>query len=226
MRKDASTKRTGVVAQLALAICAGAAHGQSTVGWPETVDRLNQQRSQAVACLELLKDSGDAAAIRKGRFIYKSAKSFSDGVISGFTVALVEGYKPDKLPPLQAHLELAGKGLKDVCNAAVAAAQTAEGSKGIAGDLARGAVGPVVTTLKELAKTLWEAHVEQNKLEVETIKGQLEAAKWPDFDGGLGAAQSRHCVLPNGYSCPVEGMPIGSKCECIDANGHQTGTAD
>jgi hypothetical protein len=113
-------KRTGVVAQLALAICAGAAHGQSTVGWPETVDRLNQQRSQAVACLELLKDSGDAAAIRKGRFIYKSAKSFSDGVISGFTVALVEGYKPDKLPPLQAHLELAGKGLKDVCNAAVA----------------------------------------------------------------------------------------------------------
>ena len=28
---------------------------------------------------------------------------------------------------------------------------------------------------------LWTGHVEKDKLELETIKGQLEAAKWPDF---------------------------------------------
>lgn len=220
LEADRMTK-TRMVAHLALAICVGAAHGQPTIGWPETVDRLNEQRSQAAACLEILRDSGDAAAIRKGRIDYGAAKSASDGVISGFTVGLVEGYKPEKLPPLQANLERAGRGLRDVCNAAVAAGQTAEGSKGIVSDLAEGAVDPIVTALKEWAKTLWAAHVKQKKLEIETIKGQLEAAKWPDFDSatGVGAAQSRYCVLPNGDHCPLKGLPIGSQCECIDVNG-------
>lgn len=173
--------KKGLAAQLALAFWVEAAHGQPTVGWPETVDRLNEQRSQAEACLELLKDSGDAVAIRKGRMAYGAGKSASDGVIAGFTVELVEGYKPEKLPPLQANLERAGKGLKEVCDAAVSAASAAGGSKGIVEDLAKGAVEPVVAGLKDGAGALWARHVEEDKLEIETIKGQLEAAKWPDF---------------------------------------------
>jgi hypothetical protein len=213
--------KKGFVAKLALAIWIGAVHAQPTVGWPETVDRLNEQRSQAAACLELLKDNSNSAAVRKGRIIYGAAKSASDGVIAGFTVGLVEGYKPEKLPLLQANLERAGNGLKEVCDAAVAAASVAEGSKGIVGDLAKGAVEPIVSTLKDLAKTLWERHVEENKLEIETIMGQLEGAKWPDFEGatGLGATQSRYCVLPNDDLCPLQGVPIGSKCECVDEDG-------
>jgi hypothetical protein len=65
------------------------------------------------------------------------------------------------------------------------------------------------------------AHIAADKLEIETIKGQLEAAKWPTFDDthGLAAAQSRYCILPNEDSCPSLGAPIGSKCECADENG-------
>jgi len=48
-------------------------------------------------------------------------------------------------------------------------------------DLANGAVEPVVAGLKGVAGALWVRHVEEDKLEMETIKGQLAAAKWPDF---------------------------------------------
>jgi hypothetical protein len=165
---------------LALTLSASAA-GQSTAGWPETIDRLTEERSQAEACVALLKNSGDAAAIRKSRIIYGAAKAASDGVIAGFTIGLVERYKPEGLPPLQANLERAGKGLKEVCDAAVAAGSAAGGTKGIVEDLAKGAVEPVVAGLKGVAGALWVRHVEEDKLEMETIKGQLAAAKWPDF---------------------------------------------
>ncbi len=173
--------KPGILSVLALVLSASAAAAQPTVGWPETIDRLNEERSQAEACVALLKDSGDAAAIRKGRIAYGAAKAASDGVIAGFTVGLVERYRPEKLPPLQANLERAGKGLKEVCDSAVAAASAAGGSKGIVEDLAKGAVEPVVAGLKDGAGALWARHVEEDKLEIETIKGQLEAAKWPDF---------------------------------------------
>ena len=169
-----------ILAGLFISLAAVSVHAQPTVGWPETVDKLNEQRSQAEACLELLKDSGDKSAIRNGRIAYGAAKSASDGVIAGFTVGLVEGYKPEKLPPLQANLDRAGKGLMDVCDAAVNAAPPS-GTKGVVEDLAKGAIEPLVDALKAAAGGLWGQHVKMEELEVETIKGQLEAAKWPDF---------------------------------------------
>jgi hypothetical protein len=172
--------KPGLVFALVLTLSAAAA-AQPTVGWPETIDRLQEQRSQAESCVALLKDSGDAAAIRKSRIVYGAAKAASDGVIAGFTIGLVERYKPERLPPLQANLERAGKGLKEVCDAGVAAGSAAGGSKGIVEDLAKGAVEPVVALLKDAASALWARRVEEDKLETETIKGQLEAAKWSDF---------------------------------------------
>jgi hypothetical protein len=172
--------KSGILFVLALTVSASAA-AQPTVGWPETIDRLQEQRSQAEACVALLKDSGDAAAIRKSRIVYGAAKAASDGVIAGFTIGLVERYKPERLPPLQANLGRAGKGLKEVCDAAVAAGSAAGGTKGFVDDLAKAAVEPVVTALKEGAGALWARHVEADKIEIESIKGQLEAAKWPDF---------------------------------------------
>jgi hypothetical protein len=172
--------RKTVLAVSLIALTTVSVHAQPTVGWPETVDKLNEQRSQAEACLELLKDSGDAAATRKGRIIYGAAKSASDGVIAGFTVGLVEGYKPEKLPPLQANVERAGKGLQEVCDVAANAAPPG-GSKGIVEDLAKGAIEPVVDALKAAAGALWGRHIKMEELEIETIKGQLEAARWPEF---------------------------------------------
>lgn len=174
------TKPGRLVFVLALTLSASAA-AETTIGWPETMDRLTEQRGQAEACVAQLRDSGDAAAIRKSRIVYGAAKAASDGVIAGFTVGLVERYKPEALPPLQANLERAGKGLKEVCDAALAAGSSAGGSKGVVEELAKGAVEPVVAALKDAAGALWARKVEEDKLESETIKGQLEAAKWPDF---------------------------------------------
>ena len=174
--------KPGIPVVLALILPASAV-AQPTVGWPETIDRLQEQRSQAEACVALLKDSGDVAAIGKSRIVYGSAKAASDGVIAEFTIGLVEGYKPERLPALQANLDRAGKGLKDVCDAAVAAGSAAGATKGIVGDLAKAAVEPVITALKDGAGALWAHHVEEDKVETEAIKGQLQAAKWPDFGG-------------------------------------------
>ena len=132
------------------------AAAQPTIGWPDTVDLLVQEKSQAEACVALLKDAG-------------------------FTIALVQGGKPENLPRTQANLEKAGKGLKEVCDAAIKAATAAGGTRGVVDEIVKGAVGPVVDALKSAAGALWTQHVEQDKLEMDSIKGQLEAAKWPDF---------------------------------------------
>jgi hypothetical protein len=39
----------------------------------------------------------------------------------------------------------------------------------------------VVDALKSAAGALWSRHVEMAKLEMETIRGQLQEAKWPEF---------------------------------------------
>ena len=168
------------VAACLLAFSAVAA-AQPTIGWPDTVDLLAQEKSQAEACIALLKDAGDKRAITEGRIAYGEAKAAADGVIAGFTIALVQGGKPENLPRTQANLEKAGKGLKEVCDAAITAATAAGGTRGVVDEIVKGAVGPVVDALKSAAGALWTQHVEQDKLEMETIKGQLQEAKWPDF---------------------------------------------
>ena len=47
---------------------------------------------------------------------------------------------------------------------------------------------PTVKAISAGLGALWTRKVETDKLELETIKTQLEAAKWPDF-GGVAPAQ-------------------------------------
>ena len=102
-----------------------------------------------------------------------------DGVIAGLTTALVDGGNPDSLPTVRASLETAGKGLKEICDAAV---QTVSpNTKGVWEELAKGAVEPLFTAISGGVGALWTRHAEEDKLEIETKKTQLEAAKWPKF---------------------------------------------
>ncbi len=153
----------------------------TTVGWPDTIDLLAQERTQAQACVNLLKSSGDKPTITERQITYGAAKAAADGAIAGFVIALVEGGKPQDLPRIQANLERAGAGLQEVCDAAAKAARAAGGTKGLVDKIVTAAVGPVIDALKSAATALWARHVEKDKLEIETVKGQLEAAKWPDF---------------------------------------------
>jgi len=54
-------------------------------------------------------------------------------------------------------------------------------AKGVWEEIARGAVEPLFTAISAGVSTLWSRHVEKDKLELETKKSQLEAAKWPKF---------------------------------------------
>jgi hypothetical protein len=83
---------------------------QTSRGWPETIELLAQQRTQAETCVETLKSSSDNAAVATGRLTYGAAKSQSDGVIAGLTLALVDGGKPDALPTALTSLRKAGEG--------------------------------------------------------------------------------------------------------------------
>jgi hypothetical protein len=168
-------------AALALSCLFASAAPAATAGWPDTIDLLIHEQSQARSCLDLLMGSGDKSAIARARIAYGTAKAGSDGAIAGFTVALVEGYKPEDLPRIQTHLEKAGAGLQEVCNAAIKAATEAQGTKGVVDDIVKEAVAPVVDLLKSAAGALWQRHVQLAKAQQDEIKGQLEAAKWPDF---------------------------------------------
>jgi hypothetical protein len=53
--------------------------------------------------------------------------------------------------------------------------------KGVWEEIAKGAVEPLFKTISDGVGALWTRHVEKDKLELETKKSQLEAAKWPKF---------------------------------------------
>jgi hypothetical protein len=164
-------------ALLAMLTPAGA---QTSPGWPETIELLAQQRSQAEACVQTLKSSSDKAAVATNRLTYDAAKSQSDGVIAGLTVALVQGGEPDALPTALSSLRKAAEGLQEVCEAALTAA-SATGSKGLVEDILKAPMEPIVNAISSGVSALWTGHVENDKLELETIKGQLDAARWPGF---------------------------------------------
>jgi hypothetical protein len=153
---------------------------QTSVDWPETIDLLAQQRTQAETCVATLKSGSDKAAIATGRLTYGAAKSQSDGVIAGLTVALVQGGQPNALPMVLTSLKKAGGGLQEVCDAALKTASAA-GSRGLVEDILKAPIEPIVNAISSGVSALWTGHVERDELELQTIKGQLDAAKWPDF---------------------------------------------
>ena len=171
-----------------LLVVASPAEPSASVGWPQTIELLTQERSQAETCVELLKSSGDKGAIANGRITYGEAKAQADGVIAGLTTTLVEGGKPESLPMVQADLEQAGSGLQEICDAAVKMASSASGTKGVVEEMAKGAIEPIVKAISSGVGGLWSQHVEKDALELQTIKTQLEAARWPDF-GDIAPAQ-------------------------------------
>ena len=72
-----------------LALSAAELSAQVSKGWPDTTRLLTHEKSQATACVALLKSVGDKSAILEGRIAYESAKAAADGVIAGLTTALV-----------------------------------------------------------------------------------------------------------------------------------------
>ena len=115
---------------------------QASLGWPEVIALLTKARTQATTCVEVLKSSGDKAALASARLTYGMAEGEMDGVIAGLTTALVEGGDPDRLPTVRTSLETSGKGLKEICDAAVKT--ITPNTKGVWEEIAKGAVEPLI----------------------------------------------------------------------------------
>ena len=141
------------------------AAAQATLDWPETIQLLAQQRTQAETCVATLKSSGDKAAVATGRLTYGAAKSQADGVIAGLTVALVQGGQPDVLPTILTSLKKAGAGLQEVCSAALTAASAA-GNRGLVEDILKAPIEPIVNAISSGVSALWTGHVEKDKLRI------------------------------------------------------------
>ena len=100
------------------------------LGWPEVIARLTQQRMQAETCVGMIKSSKNAGAIAAAKLTYETTKPRIDGAIAGLTAALVEGGKPEALPTVRDDLETTGKGLKEICDAALATLKSNSHQKG------------------------------------------------------------------------------------------------
>jgi hypothetical protein len=152
---------------------------QTTLGWPEVIALLAKARTQATSCVQVLKLNGGKAVLAKAQLTYGMAAGEMDGVIAGLTVALVDGGNPDSLPTAQASLATAGRGLKEICDAAVKT--IAPNTKGMWEEIAKGPIEPLIKATSDGVGALWTRHVEKSRLELETKKSQLEASKWPRF---------------------------------------------
>jgi hypothetical protein len=152
---------------------------QATLGWPEVIGLLAKAKTQATTCVQVLKSNGDKPTLTKIQLTYGMAEGEIDDVIAGLTTTLVQGGNPDSLPTTRTSLETAGKGLQEICDAAVKT--ITPNTKGVWEEMAKGAVEPLIKAISDGVGALWTRHVEKDKLEIETKKTQLEAAKWPAF---------------------------------------------
>ena len=172
-------KKIVLVLSVSIWIIPATLAAQATLDWPEVIARLAKAKTQATTCVQVLKSNGDKSSVAKAQLTYGMAEAQMDGVIAGLTIALVQGGNPDSLPTARTSLDNAGKGLKEICDAAVKTATP--NAKGVWEEIAKGAVEPLFKTISDGVGVWWTRRVEKDNLELETKKSQLEAAKWPKF---------------------------------------------
>ena len=171
-------KKIALASAIFLSFLAATGAAQTNLGWPEVVNRLTQEKQQAITCVGLLKSSGGADSVKAS---YELARGDVEGVIAGLSIVLVEGGKPDMLPTVRESLEKSGKRLKDICDAAVNTLPA--NSKGVWDEVAKATVEPAIKAISDGIAGLWTWKVDNDKLALETRKTKLEAAKWPEFGG-------------------------------------------
>ncbi|HKN31153.1 MAG TPA: hypothetical protein VJY34_26070 [Roseiarcus sp.] len=156
------------------------------VAWPEAVAQLAHERSLAQTCTASLKAHGDAEQISRGEFAYGEAKASFDAVIAGLITALDQGEAPKALPDLEADLEHGDAGLRKFCETVSDLLPAEAGQRGIIDDIVKAVVA--IDALKDGVAALYNNHRADSALTRATIKTQLEAARWPDFEQ-IGAAR-------------------------------------
>ena len=113
---------------------------------------------------------------------YSKAKADTDAVIAGLIIVLSENGKPASLSDLDSKLEDAVSGLSDFCKAVNELLPGASGERGVWEELLKASIEPLIATLRAAVGTLYADYQKASALTRETIRTQLEAARWPDFN--------------------------------------------
>ena len=158
-----------------------AAGHASEIGWPEAVSRLAGERSKAETCGGALKAYGNPQQLAQGQLAYGIAKAAYDAVIAGLLTALTEGASPKSFSSLNSALEDGASNLAKFCESVGNLLPSEAGQKGVLVDIVKGAIEPAVQALSQAVAAIYNNHRKDNALTRETIKTQLEAAKWPNF---------------------------------------------
>ena len=112
---------------------------------------------------------------------YGDAKAIFDGVIAGLITALTGGGNPKSFPGLETELKHGATSLGKFCQTVSDLLPSSSGQKGVLADIVKAAIQPVIDALSEGVAALYNNHRRDDALTIETIKTQLEAAKWPNF---------------------------------------------
>lgn len=158
-----------------------AAAAAAEIGWPEAVSRLAGERSKAEACGGVLKAYASPPQLAQGQLAYGIAKADYEAVIAGLVTALTEGASPKSLPTLNDALDHGTSELAKFCESAANLLTSESGQKGVLVDIVKAAIEPAVQALSQAVAAIYNNHRKDNALTRETIKTQLEAARWSSF---------------------------------------------
>ena len=151
------------------------------IGWPDAVGRLTAERSNAQICAAVLKKFGDEGQVSRGRLTYGAAKSDFDGVITALITALAEGGSPASLPTFDANVERGTTALKALCKTAEDLVSAKPGEKAVSVGSLQEAVEPLIKSISDAVAAIYNYRSDKAATRL-TIRTQLEAAKWPEFD--------------------------------------------
>jgi len=154
----------------------------TNMGWPEAVEQLAGERTRAETCAASLRGHGDALQISRGQLTYGEAKARFDALIAGLLTALGEGETPRALPDLQFDLEAGASALREFCRSVRELLPSEDGQRGVIDDIIKAAIDPALDALKQAVSALYNNFRGDSALTKATIRTQLEAAKWPDFE--------------------------------------------
>jgi hypothetical protein len=178
--KGKKTMRWPALFLAMLMVCVGlGASGAEGVGWQEAVARLTYERSQVKICVAILKKYDSKPAKDRGALVYDEAKAEYDAVIAGLIVALAEGQRPVSLPDLEERLQRGFEKRTSFCESARAVMPPPPtGQKGPVDEIVKAMVEP----LADAVSAIWRWKMDANTQIKDTIKLQLEDAKWPSFE--------------------------------------------
>jgi hypothetical protein len=168
--------RIGTLVLLLACVAPGTSQAKG-IGWPEAVDRLARERSNAETCLALLKGYGNKEQIARLRLAYGEAKADFDAVIAGLVTALAGGGNPESLPKLETELVRGESGLRAFCDSV----DDVVPSKGFLDEVVKAAAEPVINAVSEGVAAIYNNYRKDDAETRHAIQIKLEAAKWPEY---------------------------------------------